>query len=69
MWGLWNSALEEWWNPGTRQPYFISRDQAHHMLPLVLRQYGYGHWEVREYPLDDEAAETPATAVPTRPAA
>ncbi|MBI3974722.1 MAG: hypothetical protein HY332_25885 [Chloroflexi bacterium] len=57
VWGLWNGTLGEWWNPGTRKPYFATRDEAHRVLPLVMRQYNFGHWEVREFPLDEEPVE------------
>ena len=60
VWGLWNSALGEWFNPGTRKPYFPDAESAHRRLPLVMRQYPYGTWEVKEYPLEDE--DTPQRA-------
>jgi hypothetical protein len=52
VYGLWNEVLEEWFNPGTRRPYFPSRAAAMRLLPLAQRQYSLGKWEVREYPLD-----------------
>lgn len=52
VYGLWNEALGEWFNPGTRHAYFPSRESAMRMIPLALRQYSVGKWEVREYPLD-----------------
>ena len=48
VWGLWNDAIEEWFNPGTRKPYYPSREAAHHMIPLAMRQYSMGKLEVRE---------------------
>ena len=57
VWGLWNQALGEWFNPGTRKPYFPTQDAARRFLPVVLRQYPMGKWEVWEYPLEVEEGE------------
>ncbi|HEX2033496.1 MAG TPA: hypothetical protein VHS99_04860 [Chloroflexota bacterium] len=60
VYGLWNEALEEWFNPGTRQPYFPTPEAAHRMIPVAQRQYPVGKWEVREYPLQDPETPRPA---------
>jgi hypothetical protein len=67
VWGLWNDALGEWFNPGTRKPYFNTRDEAERRVPIALRQYAFGKWVIREYPLDGEFAdsETPLSPAPT----
>ena len=81
VYGLWNAALGEWFNPGSRRPYFPTREGAMRMIPLALREYSMGKWEVREYPLylsgldDDVVAPAPRPAsrleasppVPPRP--
>jgi hypothetical protein len=71
VYGLWNEALEEWFNPGTRKPYFASREEAIKLIPLALRQYSMGKWEVREYPLAlsglDTAVDDVTTPDPARP--
>ena len=64
VYGLWNAALGEWFNPGSRRPYFPTREAAIHMIPLALREYSMGKWEVREYPLylsglDDRGRDPP----------
>jgi hypothetical protein len=69
VFGLWNESIGEWFNPGTRKPYFPSREAALRLLPLALRQYSMGRWVVREYPLDistldDAGAPVPAPARP-----
>ncbi len=61
VWGLWNEALGEWFNPGTSKPYFPTREAAQRMMPLVLRQYGFGKWELREYPLEEAAMNPEAS--------
>jgi hypothetical protein len=61
-WGLWNPVLEEWWNPGTRKPYFPSREEAHRMIPIAMRQYPIGTWQVRPYSLEEEATESELAA-------
>jgi hypothetical protein len=53
-WGLWNERLTEWFNPGTRKPYYPSREAAERMIPLARRQYSMGTWELREYRLEDD---------------
>ncbi|MGH2354926.1 MAG: hypothetical protein ACRDI2_14540 [Chloroflexota bacterium] len=69
VYGLWNEAIGEWFNPGTRKPYSPTHEAAHHMLPVALRQYPFGTWEVREYPLEEpETALQPAEAPPAEPA-
>jgi len=72
VYGLWNEALDEWFNPGTRKPYFASRQDAIKLIPLALRQYSMGTWEVREYPLAvsglDAGPEDVTTPDPGRPA-
>ena len=61
VWGLWNPTIGEWFNPGTRKPYFATPEAAQRLIPLVLRQYPIGKWEVREYPLEaEERAAQPA---------
>jgi hypothetical protein len=71
VYGLWNDALGEWFNPGTRKPYFATREDAMRMIPLALRQYSMGKWEVREYPLDlsglDGSTENVTIPDPARP--
>ncbi len=62
VWGLWNPVLGEWWNPGTSKPYFPSREAAHHRIPAATRQYPIGTWQVRPYPLEEEAAESETAA-------
>ena len=52
VWGLWNSHLLGWFNPGTRKPYFRTRAAAERMIPLAQRQYPRGVWAVRPYPQD-----------------
>ena len=59
VWGLWNDALGEWFNPGTAKPYFRTREEAQHRLPLVLRQYPYGKWQIKEYPVQEEEESQP----------
>ena len=54
-WGLWNERLTEWFNPGTRKPYYPTREAALRVLPLANRQYSMGKWELREYRLEDLA--------------
>jgi hypothetical protein len=54
-WGLWNATLGEWFNPGTSKPYYPTREAAQRMIPLAMREYPMGKWEVRPYPLEDEA--------------
>jgi hypothetical protein len=66
VYGLWNTLIGEWFNPGTREPFFPSREAALRMLPNAIRQYAMGKWEVREYPLEDLALET--TEAPPPPA-
>jgi hypothetical protein len=64
-WGLWNAALNEWFNPGTSKPYFPTRDAAERVLPLAERQYPMGRWQVAEFPLDaDELHVEAAGAAP-----
>jgi hypothetical protein len=65
VWGLWNATLTEWFNPGTSKPYFPTRAAAERMLPLVLRQYPIGKWEILEYPR--EAEEPDLAAAGARP--
>jgi hypothetical protein len=70
VYGLWNESIGEWFNPGTRKPYFPSREAALRLLPGALRQYSMGRWVVREYPLDisaldDTGAPVPAPARPS----
>ncbi len=71
VWGLWNATITEWFNPGTSKPYFPTRRAAELMLPLVLRQYPIGKWEIREYPLDrsglDGSADDVTIPDPARP--
>ena len=57
VWGLWNQDLGEWFNPGTRKPYFPTQEAARRFLPVVLRQYPMGKWEVHEYPLEEQAPD------------
>ena len=79
VWGLWNTSLGEWWNPGTRKPFYADEDAAARALPKAGRQYSMGRWEVREYPLTDEeedvldggaapsaAPESPGVRAPVR---
>ena len=54
VWGLWNARLGEWFNPGTRKPYYLTAEEARRTIPKAIRQYPFGTWEVREYPLDEE---------------
>ena len=51
VWGLWNTRMSEWFNPGTVRPYFPTREAAMRMVPLAMRQYPFGKWEPRPYPL------------------
>ena len=53
VWGLWNDRLDDWFNPGTRKPFWLTRADAERAVPKALRQYSMGHWEVREYPLEE----------------
>jgi hypothetical protein len=71
VFGLWNESMGEWFNPGTRKPYFPSREAALRVLPLVLRQYSMGRWVVREYPLDVSSLDGSGAPVsmPDRPSA
>jgi hypothetical protein len=64
VWGLWNAAITEWFNPGTSKPYFPTREAARRMLPLAQRQYPMGKWEVREYPLEEEEFDPEASGAP-----
>ncbi len=57
VYGLWNETMGEWFNPGTRLPYFPTREAALRLVPLALRQYSLGKWELREYPLEEETLE------------
>ena len=57
VWGLWNERLGEWLNPGTRKPYYLTAEEARRTIPKAVRQYPFGMWEVREYPLDDQDDE------------
>lgn len=67
VWGLWNGTLGEWFNPGTRKPYFNSREEALRLLPRAQRQYSIGKWELREYPIGDEFTDS-GTPLPPAPA-
>ncbi len=68
-WGLWNTLLGEWFNPGTRKPYYLSEETARNTIPKAIRQYPMGKWQVREYPLDqDEDAFEETEAPPPEPA-
>jgi hypothetical protein len=69
VWGLWNAAITEWFNPGTAKPYFTSREAAARLLPLALRQYPLGKWEIREYPLEEEALDLEASGAREGPEA
>ena len=52
-WGLWNPLLTEWFNPGTKKPYYPTKEAAKRMLPRANREYSMGTWELREYRLED----------------
>ena len=52
VWGLWNGWLRDWFNPGTRNAYFLTEAAAQRMIPLAQRQYARGEWVVRSYPQD-----------------
>ena len=52
-WGLWNPLLTEWFNPGTKKPYYPTREAAERMVPRANREYSMGKWELREYRLED----------------
>lgn len=56
-WGLWNAQLTEWFNPGTRRPFYPTREAAERMVPMARRQYSMGTWELREYRLEDLEAD------------
>ena len=66
-WGLWNGRLNEWFNPGTRKPFYPTKEDAERMVPLARRQYSMGKWELREYRLEEDEANAPAEeAVPAQ---
>jgi hypothetical protein len=68
VWGLWNDHLDDWLNPGTRKPFWLTRDEALHAIPKAVRQYPTGHWEVREYPVEElEQAFQVASVVARQP--
>jgi len=71
VWGLWNDYLDDWFNPGTRQPFWRTKDEAARVVPKAQRQYPMGRWEIREYPLEDpdQALEPDRAQPPAEPAA
>jgi hypothetical protein len=71
VWGLWNDHLDDWFNPGTRKPFWLTRDEALRAMPKALRQYPMGRWEVREYPLEEpeQALDDDLSQPPAEPAA
>lgn len=68
VWGLWNGHLRDWFNPGTRKPYFATRAAAERMVPLAQRQYARGVWAVHPYPrnvaLAGSITDPPDGAIP-----
>jgi hypothetical protein len=58
VYGLWNESIQEWFNPGTRRPFYPTREAAIRQIPAAIRQYAMGKWEVKEYPLEDVALDT-----------
>jgi hypothetical protein len=51
-WGLWSRRLREWYNPGTPELGYATREQAEKDLPLAKRDYPRGQWVVVEMPED-----------------
>jgi hypothetical protein len=61
-WGLWNERLTEWYNPGTRKPFYPTKEDAERVFPRARRQYPMGKWELREYRLEDLEQDDPQLA-------
>jgi hypothetical protein len=64
VFGLWNETIGEWFNPGTRRPYFSTREAAERAMVRALRDYPMGKWEIREYPVDLSALDDDVAVVP-----